>query len=161
MLWLVFLVLWPLAELFVIIKVAESVGFFWMLLLLAASVPIGLRILRRRGRAAVLRLRQALAAGRNPTEEVLDGAFVLTGGLLLIVPGFITDVIALAFLLRPTRAIARRAASHNPYAAWMNRSLGVVSWGVRGVPRRHGGPGARGYDVDSTAVDIDEPRLDR
>ena len=39
------------------------------------------------GRAALRRLREALAAGRAPTNEVLDGALVLVGGLLLLVPG--------------------------------------------------------------------------
>ncbi len=77
MIWFVLLVLWPLAELFVIVKVSEAIGFLWMLLLLIVSWPIGSRIIRHEGRAALRRLRDALAAGRAPTNEVLDGALVL------------------------------------------------------------------------------------
>ena len=63
------------------------------------------------GRAAWRRLSAAVAAGRPPGREVIDGALVLVGGLLLIVPGFITDAVGL-LLLAPTRAVARRA--HRP-----------------------------------------------
>jgi UPF0716 protein FxsA len=153
MIWFVLLVLWPLAELFVIIKVSEAIGFLWMLLLLIVSWPIGSRIIRHEGRAAIRRLRAALAAGRAPANEVLDGALVLVGGLLLLVPGFITDAIGLLLLLRPTRVLARRAASRHHHSAWLNRAATFVSWGMRG------GPGSPGYDADATADDIDEPQL--
>lgn len=158
MLWFVTLVLWPLAELFVIIKVSEAIGFLWMLLLLLISWPIGSRVIRHEGRAALRRLREALAAGRTPTNEVLDGALVLIGGLALMVPGFITDVLGLALLLPPARALARRAATRNHPAGWLRRLVGVVSWGLGGRPRERP---RRGYDADATAVDIDEPQLGR
>ena len=151
----------PIAELYVIIKVSEAIGFLWMLLLLIVSWPIGSRIIRHQGRAALLRLRDALAAGRVPTNEVLDGALVLVGGLLLLVPGFITDTIGLFLLLPPTRALARRAAVRNHRSAWLNRAVSFVTWGVRGNSRGPGGPGSGGgYDADTTAVDIDEPQLE-
>ena len=153
MIWFVLLVLWPLVELFVIVKVSDAIGFFWMLLLLIVSWPVGSRIIRHQGRVALRRLRAALASGRTPTDEVLDGALVLLGGLLLLVPGFITDAIGLLLLVSPTRALARRAAARHRGSAWLNRAVSVVSWGVRR------GPAPRGYDADATAVDIDEPQL--
>jgi UPF0716 protein FxsA len=155
MIWFVLLVLWPLAELFVIVKISEAIGFLWVLLLLILSWPVGTRIIRLQGRAAMRRLREALAAGRTPTAEVLDGALVLIGGLLLLVPGFITDAIGLLLLLPPTRALARRVAAHHRYSAWLNRAAAFITWGDRGGR----GAGPRGYDADATAVDIDEPQL--
>ena len=163
MVWFVLLVLWPLAELFVIVKISEAVGFIWMLLLLLISWPIGSRIIRREGRAASRRLREALAVGRTPTHEVLDGALVLFGGLLLMVPGFITDAIGLLLLLPPTRALARGVALRNRRARWLNRTVSFVSWdGMRGGPGsgRGGGPDGPAYDANGTAVDIDNPQLD-
>lgn len=158
MIWFVLLVLWPLAELYVIIKLSEAIGFLWVLLLLIVSWPIGWRLIRHEGRAALRRLREALIAGRAPTNAVLDGALVLVGAILLLVPGFITDAIGLLLLLPPTRALARRAALRNHRSAWLNRAVTFMSWGAG--PTRFGGSGdPRGYDAESTAADIDEPQL--
>src|ERR1700722_6336371 len=109
MIWFVLLVLWPLAELFVIVELSEAIGFLWVLLLLIVSWPIGWRLIPHQGRAALRRLRDALSAGQAPTNAVVDGALVLVGAVLLLVPGFITDAIGLLLLLPPTRAPARWA----------------------------------------------------
>ena len=80
---------------------------------------------------------------------MLDGALVLVGGVLLIVPGFITDVLGLLLLAPPTRALARRGIAAQPPAAGSScrRPASV-------------GP-APAYDVDSTASDIDRRTLPR
>ncbi len=154
MIWFVLLVLWPLAELYVIIKISEAIGFLWMLLLLIVSWPVGWRLIRHEGRAALRRLRGALTAGRTPTQEVLDGAIVLAGAALLLVPGFITDAVGLLFLLPPTRAVARRVAARNHRSAWLGRLVNFSGWANRG------GGDAGAYDAESTAADIDEPQLE-
>jgi UPF0716 protein FxsA len=154
MIWFVLLVLWPLAELYVIIRISEAIGFWWMLLLLIVSWPVGWRLIRHEGRAALRRLQNALAVGRAPANEVLDGALVLAGAALLLVPGFITDAIGLLLLLPPTRAVARRLAARNHRSAWLNRLAGLGGW-----PARAGGS-SRAYDAESTAADIDEPQLE-
>jgi UPF0716 protein FxsA len=151
--WFVLLVLWPLAELYVIVRIAEAIGFLWMLLLLLVSWPIGSRIIRREGRAAARRLRTALEQRRTPTNEVLDGVLVLLGGLLLLVPGFITDALGLLLLLPPTRAIARRIAARSQRKAWLERLVGFMTAGLRGSRV------ATDADVEATAADIDEPQL--
>lgn len=152
----VLLVLWPLAELFVIVELSQAIGFIWVLLLLIVSWPIGWRLIRHEGRLALLRLRNALIAGRAPTDAVVDSALVLVGAVLLLVPGFITDTIGVLLLL-PTRALARRAVLRNRRSAWLTRAVNFFNWNTSRFP----GPGAspRGYDAESTAADIDEPQL--
>ena len=71
----------------------------------------------------------------------------MAGGVLLIVPGFITDVIGL-LLLAPTRALARRGIVRNFRSRFVVRA------------DQFGG-GSRPYDVDSTAVDVDSAQLRR
>ncbi|MGH2862165.1 MAG: FxsA family protein [Solirubrobacteraceae bacterium] len=156
MIWFVLLVLWPLAELFVIVELSEAIGFLWVLLMLIVSWPIGWRLIRYEGRLALQRLRDALIAGRAPTDAVLDSALVLMGAVLLLVPGFITDTIGVLLLL-PTRALARRAVLRNRSSAWLSRAVSFVNWNSSRFPG--GGAGARGYDAESTAADIDEPQL--
>ena len=158
MIWFVILVLWPLAELFVIVELSNAIGFLWVLLLLIVSWPIGWRLIRHQGRAALRRLRDALSAGQAPTSAVVDGTLVLVGAVLLLVPGFITDAIGLLLLLPPTRALARTGVLHNHRSARLNRFVNFIN----GNASRFRGPGSdpRGYDAESTAADIDDPQLE-
>ena len=144
---LLLLILWPLAELFVAIKVAEAIGVLVTVVLLIAGVPLGIWLARTEGRAAWRRLSVAVAAGRPPGREVIDGALVLVGGVLFIVPGFISDVIGLLLLLAPSRSVAGAAIARN-----FQSRLVVAATRFSGAPRSS-------YDVDSTASDIDRPQL--
>lgn len=139
-------IIWLLAEVFVAIKVADAIGVLYMLLLLIVTWPLGTWALRSEGRAAWRRLSAAVAAGRSPGREVLDGALVLIGGMLLIVPGFLSDVVAICALFPPTRSLLRGRLSRHLHSRF------VVS------ATRFGG-GARTYDVDSTATDVDQSQL--
>lgn len=140
------LIVWPLAELYVLIRVAEAIGVAYTILLLVVSWPLGTWVLRLQGRVAWRRLSAAVAEGRSPGREVLDGALVLVGGLLLIIPGFISDLFGALALLPPTRALLRHQLGRN-----------LQSRLVVGATRftRPRSP----YDVDSTATDLDQPRL--
>jgi UPF0716 protein FxsA len=152
MLVLVLLILWPVAEVFVAIQVAGAIGWLLTVLLLIASWPAGSWALRSQGRAAWTRLRAELDAGRPPGRAVLDGALILIGGMLLIIPGFITDALGIILLLPPTRALARRLVTRRLQASAIHRA---VRFGPRQRPR------GRRYDVDSTATDFEPPTLPR
>src|ERR671936_1693398 len=109
---LIFIVL-PIAELYVIIQVGEAIGVWLTIAILIADSVLGSMLLRSQGRAAWRRFNEALAAGRPPAREVLDGGLIIFGGALLITPGFITDLLGLTLLLPPTRALARRSLVRN------------------------------------------------
>ena len=59
-------------------------------------------LLKSQGAPVWLRFNEALAAGRMPHREVVDGVCVVFGGALLITPGFITDIVGLALLIPPS-----------------------------------------------------------
>ncbi|MEA2387366.1 MAG: protein FxsA [Thermoleophilaceae bacterium] len=101
----------PLAELYVILKVADDVlGWPLTIALLAADSLLGSWLLRSPGRAVWRRFNEAIRAGRVPHGEVIDGVLVIFGGAFLITPGFITDVIGLLLLIPPSRRVFRRLA---------------------------------------------------
>ncbi len=104
----VLFILVPLAELTVIIAVGKSVGVLATLLLLLAFSLFGAWLARREGLTAWQRLQLALVDGRMPTREVADGAIILLAGALLLIPGFLTDLVGLALLVPATRRLARR-----------------------------------------------------
>ena len=142
------LLAWPAAEIFVMIEVADAIGVLAMVLLLIASWPLGVWVLRSRGRAAWRRLADAVLAGRPPGREVSDGALVLLGGALLVVPGFIADALGTLVLLPPARRALRSLIVRN----LRNKLLVNVARLTR--------TRSTGY-VDSTAREVDQPKLPR
>lgn len=144
MLVLLVLIIWPIAELLVAIQVANAIGVLSTIVLLIVTWPIGSWALRSQGRAAWQRLTTAVAERRTPAREVVDGALILVGGMLLIIPGFITDLIGVSMLLPPTRALYRGLLTRNARSRFVVRAADF---------------GSRPYDVDSTAHDVDQPKL--
>jgi UPF0716 protein FxsA len=98
----------PLAELAAIIAVGKSIGVLATLLLLLAFSISGAWLAKREGLAAWRRFQVAMEEGRVPNREVADGAMILAAGALLLVPGFLTDLLGLLLLFPGSRALARR-----------------------------------------------------
>ena len=100
----------PLLELAVLIKVGQTIGLWWtVLLLLAAAVGGGL-IVQHQGLSAAQRAAQSIARGRPPIEPVADSLMLMLAGVLLVIPGLITDVAGLALLVPwVRRGVARWA----------------------------------------------------
>jgi UPF0716 protein FxsA len=134
----------PFAELYVIYKIGDAIGYWWVFLLLAADSVLGALLLRSQGRAVWRRFNDIMAQGRVPHREVVDGVLVIFGGAFLITPGFLTDIIGVFLLLPPTRAIFRRML-------------------IRRLGRRPRVRAAGSYDVEGTAREYDDapPGLER
>src|ERR687896_1787253 len=95
----------PIIELAVILQVGDWIGFWPTIALLVADSILGSVLMRSQGRAAWRRFNAAVQEGRVPAREVLDGALVVFGGLLLLTPGFLTDALGVVLLIPPTRAL--------------------------------------------------------
>src|SRR3954452_22495088 len=98
----------PILEIYVIIQVGQAIGALWTIALLIADSILGSILMRSQGRAAWRRFQAALAEGRMPAREVLDGVLVIFGGAFLLTPGFCSDIVGALLLLPPTRAVIRR-----------------------------------------------------
>jgi UPF0716 protein FxsA len=135
----------PIAELAVLIQVGQEIGVGWTVAILIADAILGSILMRAQGRAAWRRFNEAMQTGRVPAREVIDGALVMFGGLLMLTPGFITDILGFLLLIPPTRALARAVLAKR-----LTQRM-VVSMT---------GPRVRGDDVvDGTAVDVENDRL--
>jgi UPF0716 protein FxsA len=134
----------PLAELYVILKVGDAIGVLPTIALLAADSVLGWMLLRAQGRSVWRRFNDAMAAGRVPHRELIDGVLVVFGGAFLITPGFLTDIVGLLLLLPPTRSVIR----------------GLVA---RRLGRRIVTTTSEPFDVEGSATEYDEParRLER
>lgn len=101
----------PVLELYVIVTVGKQIGAGWTIALLLAISLAGGWLVRREGSRAWRALQTAVGAGRLPERELADAALVLVGGVLLLTPGFCTDVAGLTLVLPATRPAARRLLS--------------------------------------------------
>jgi UPF0716 protein FxsA len=98
----------PIAELYVLLQIGQAIGVLPTIALLILDSVLGSWLMRSQGRAAWLRFNRALAEGRVPGREVIDGVLIIFGGALLLTPGFLTDILGLILLLPPTRAVVRQ-----------------------------------------------------
>ena len=104
---LLLLIVVPIVEISVIVAVGQQLGVVPTILLLLGSAALGSWLLRREGARAWRSFREALGAGRPPAAEAVDGVLVVVGGLLMMLPGFVTDVVGLLLVLPPTRRLVR------------------------------------------------------
>jgi UPF0716 protein FxsA len=123
----------PIAELAVIVAASHAIGLGWTLLLLFGFSFAGSVLAKRQGLEVWRRVRSTLEGGQMPSSEVVDGFLVLLAGALLLSPGFLTDVVGVALLLPPVRAVIRRAATRR-FVGYVDRRV----WGD--APRGRGGP---------------------
>lgn len=103
-----FVLLYVLVEIVALVAVASWIGIGATLLLLVAGSLVGLWLARREGVRAAQAVAAAVQARRVAHSEVTDGMLVAVGGLLLFLPGLVTDVAGLLLVFPPTRSIVRR-----------------------------------------------------
>jgi len=100
--------LYVIAEVAAVWAVGSVVGVLGTIGLLIAGAFVGSWLARREGGKAMRAFLGAAQSGRNAEKELTDGMLVALGGVLIMLPGFVSDVLGLLFLLPPTRAVARR-----------------------------------------------------
>ena len=122
-------VVFPILELWVLIRVGAAIGAGLTIGLVVLSAMLGIAILKRQGFQTLARVRARVARGEEPTAAVLDGMVLAVAGLLLLIPGFLTDVLALLALIPALRArLVRRllAAAQPLRGAPARRDSGVI-----------------------------------
>ena len=139
----VLVLVYVVAELFTIVKVAEAVGPLDAIALLIVASMLGAALAKRQGIHVLRRLQATVADGRVPSAEIVDGFLVLVAAFLMILPGFLSDGVALLLLLPPIRALARRGILRRIRAG--GRFVGVIP----GTGRVPGAASPDVWDVDS------------
>lgn len=112
--------LFPALEIYLYVLLGGTIGAGLTLVVIAAAMLAGGLILRFQGFSLLSNARRALLEGREPANAVIEGVAVLFAGLLLLLPGMISDVLGLALLIPPLRR-------------WLIRRLaGAISVRLRG-----------------------------
>lgn len=101
----------PFIELVLLFEVGKMIGLLETLMIIIITGIIGAALARQQGISAMSDIRRKLNEGKLPTDSLLDGFFILCAALLLVTPGFLTDVVGFSFLFPPLRKVVRMAAS--------------------------------------------------
>lgn len=101
-LFLLFIVL-PIIEIALLIRVGSFLGVFPTIALILGTAIAGIYLLRQQGVHTLFRINQRMAAGEMPAREMLEGVILAAGGVFLLAPGFITDMLGLLCVLPVTR----------------------------------------------------------
>jgi UPF0716 protein FxsA len=148
-----------IAEIFAFVLVTRLIGVGWALLALIALSLLGGWLLKREGTRAWARMRDVQAAGGRPGPHLTRAVVGLGAALLLVVPGFLTDLVGLLLLIPPVRSLAGRRAAAIAEKRLSPRVVGDL-FGPRRVKVRTGRPEPDGAAVDTTPIEgeIVDPR---
>ncbi len=139
-------------EIIVLVAVGHAIGALPTLLLVLGVSLLGVFAVRRVGGRAWREVLAALADGRAPGRSTSDGLLALAGGVLLALPGFVTDVAGLALLSPPGRALLRRPVERRIARRLGPDRAGAV-FGASRVRVRQGTPYDRGPSGGGAVVD--------
>jgi len=130
----------PALEIYVIVLVGRQIGAFPTVGVMLAAGAIGAWLARRESARTWRRLQEGLERGIPPGRDIMEGLLVLVGGVLLLTPGFVTDLVGLMLLLPPSRAVLARAG-----VRWATRRMaeGTFDFRVGGLRIGRGGPPGR------------------
>ncbi|MCF6215217.1 MAG: FxsA family protein [Emcibacter sp.] len=103
----------PYLEFLVFLEVGSAIGGLQALLLTILTAVIGIYLIRQQGIMVLNRMHETLQRGESPVEDILHGVFLLVAGLFFLLPGFITDSIAVLLATPPIRAVLGKIIVQN------------------------------------------------
>ncbi|MGH3763842.1 MAG: FxsA family protein [Pseudonocardiaceae bacterium] len=95
-------------EVTVLVAVGHAIGVLATIGLLILASVVGAALLRREGARTLRAFVEALRTRKPPHQELLDGMLIAAAGVLIVLPGFVSDILGMLLLLPPTRALVRQ-----------------------------------------------------
>jgi UPF0716 protein FxsA len=154
-------IVFPMLEIALLVKLGSALGFWPSFGIVVGTGLLGSTVLRHQGFAAIRRSQEALAEGHPPVEPVLDGLFLIVAGLLLITPGFISDIIGVFLLVPPIRkVIAKWAMSRFLMSGSLQGSVFTGSTKTTQTQWRTPGQSQSPRGTDAPIIEGEYERLD-
>ncbi len=104
---LIFIIV-PLMEILLLIEIGSRIGTLNTIFIIILTGILGGSMMRHQGFTIIRNIQEDLSQGRMPTGELINGALVLVGGILLLTPGFFTDAVGFVLLIPATRGFIRK-----------------------------------------------------
>ena len=124
------LLLIPLLDVLFLAYVASALlGWEWTILLVVLTALLGMLFVRAEGRHTLQKIQQALAEGRAPTNEIIDGGMLIAAGAFLLTPGLVTDALGFILVLPITRIPLRMALKRFVIVPYVDSQTGGFASG--------------------------------
>lgn len=135
----------PYLEFLVFVEVADKVGGLSALMLTIVTAVLGIYIIRQEGIQVLSNLKNTVERGESPVIELIHGFFLAVAGFFFLLPGFITDSIAILLAIAPVRAMLGNM---------------MVDAGKKGRANRPTSTHSSGVIIDGEFTEADEDTTD-
>lgn len=138
----------PIVEIYILVKAGQYIGSMNTIAIVILTGIAGAAFAKSQGAQIIFKIRSALSQGQLPGRELLQGAMILAGGIMLLTPGFLTDLLGFSLLFPLTRGF---------YTDWamkyFKRKFRTGQW-------RYTSHSSHDYDQEQEDVIIDHPKID-
>lgn len=110
----------PVLEIYILIKLGTFLGALNTVIIVILTGILGAYLARLEGLQTMIKVREALGRGEMPAESMLDALLILVAGIVLLTPGFLTDVTGLLLLIPQTRLLFKRWL-RNKFDSWSQK----------------------------------------
>lgn len=115
----------PMVELYILIEVGKRIGSGTTIMIIVLTGWLGAYLAKREGLRVYTEFQKKINSGQMPGDTLIEGVLILGGGVLLITPGYLSDVAGIALMVPPIRRfIAGRLKEY--YARKMRRQAGII-----------------------------------
>jgi len=132
----------PLLELALLVQMGRWIGVLPTVGIVAVTGLLGAWLARTQGLRSLAELQAQTAKGQIPAQAMLDGAAILVGGIVLLTPGILSDLLGFALLLPPTRRRLQRWAMERMARGIRSGTVNVTFMGMHGMGMRNPPPDA-------------------
>jgi UPF0716 protein FxsA len=105
---LILFIIVPVTELYILIEVAKKIGSLTTIGVIILTGIIGTYLVKNQGFMILRKIQEDLNEGIMPGDSLIQGAIILAGGILLLTPGFVTDILGFIFLAPVSRNIVKK-----------------------------------------------------
>ncbi len=145
----------PIFELYLLVRIGEKIGTFNTVAIVVFTGVLGASFAKSQGAQIFFKIRSALNQGQMPGRDMVQGVMILIGGILLVTPGIITDLVGFSLLIPFTRKLYADYALY-----YFKKKFQSGQWQYHSTGPS--GPGSATYyeaDFEEVDEDNDPPEL--
>ena len=123
---LFFIIIVPAVEISILLLSGKTIGVLPTIMLIIITGVLGTYLAKQQGLAIIRNVQESLQRGIMPGDALLDGICILIGGILLLTPGFVTDIIGILLLAPPTRKVFKAALTRGFKKRMDKRTITII-----------------------------------